>query len=260
MLNGKTALVTGSTSGIGQGIAEALAGRGCDIVLNGFGDAGEIEAMRARLAETAGVQVTYSPADMTKPDEIAAMVREAEARFGALDVLVNNAGIQHTAPIEEFPVETWDAIIAINLSSTFHTVRAALPAMRGRGWGRIINVASVHGLVASVHKAAYVAAKHGIVGLTKMIALETAGRGVTCNAICPGWVQTPLVRKQIEDRAREEGVGVEAVKTELLSEKQPSGEFVTTAQIGELACFLCTDAAAQMTGAALNIDGGWVAR
>lgn len=260
MLNGKTALVTGSTSGIGQGIAEALAGRGCDIVLNGFGDAGEIEAMRARLAETAGVQVAYSPADMTKPDEIASMVREAEARFGALDVLVNNAGIQHTAPIEEFPVETWDAIIAINLSSTFHTVRAALPAMRGRGWGRIINVASVHGLVASVHKAAYVAAKHGIVGLTKMIALETAGRGVTCNAICPGWVQTPLVRKQIEDRAREEGVGVEAVKTELLSEKQPSGEFVTTAQIGELACFLCTDAAAQMTGAALNIDGGWVAR
>ncbi|MFQ5466525.1 MAG: 3-hydroxybutyrate dehydrogenase [Kiloniellaceae bacterium] len=260
MLNGKTALITGSTSGIGWGIAQALAGQGCDIVLNGFGDADEIEAMGARLAETAEVRVAYSPADMSKPDQIAAMVREAEARFGAIDVLVNNAGIQYTAPIEEFPVEKWDAIIAINLSSTFHTVRAALPAMRGHGWGRVINVASVHGLVASVHKAAYVAAKHGIVGLTKVIALETAGSGVTCNAICPGWVLTPLVQKQIEARAEEEGGGVEAAKKELLSEKQPSGEFVTTAQIGALACYLCTDGAAQMTGAALNIDGGWVAR
>ncbi|MFQ5773986.1 MAG: 3-hydroxybutyrate dehydrogenase [Kiloniellaceae bacterium] len=260
MLKGKTALVTGSTSGIGLGIAEALAHEGCNVVLNGFGDAGAIEDLRAGLAERAGVEVTYSGADMSEPAEIAAMIAEAEGRFGALGVLVNNAGIQHVAPVEDFPPGMWDKIIAINLSAAFHTVRAALPAMRAGGWGRIINVASVHGLVASADKAAYVAAKHGLVGLTKVVALETAGSGVTCNAICPGWVLTPLVRKQIEDRAKAEGTSFEAAKEEILAEKQPSGEFATPEQIGALACFLCSQAADQMTGAALNIDGGWLAQ
>ena len=260
MLKGKTALVTGSTGGIGRGIAEALAGEGCHIVLNGFGEAGEIESLRAGLAEQAGVEVAYSDADMTDPGAIAAMVAEAEARFGAIDVLVNNAGIQHVAAIEDFPPETWDRVIAINLSSSFHTIRAALPKMRAAGWGRIINVASTHGLVASVQKAAYVSAKHGLIGLTKVVALETAGAGITCNAICPGWVLTPLVRQQIEARAEAMGQSFEDAKLEFVSEKQPSQEFVTTEQIGRLACFLCSEAAEQMTGAALNIDGGWLAR
>jgi 3-hydroxybutyrate dehydrogenase len=259
-LTGKTALVTGSTSGIGRAIAEQLAGQGCNIVLNGFGAAAEIEAQRAGLAETAGVEVSYSDADMAVPDQIAAMIAGSQARFGALDILVNNAGIQHVAAIEDFPPEAWDRIIAINLSASFHGIRAALPGMKARGWGRIVNIASIHGLVASVHKAAYVAAKHGLVGLTKVVALEAAGAGVTCNAICPGWVRTPLVEKQIAARAAEAGQSFEEAQRDLLAEKQPSGEFATPEQIGQLAGFLCSEGAAQITGAALNIDGGWLAR
>ncbi len=259
-LKGKTALVTGSTSGIGLGMAKALAGEGANLVLNGFGDAGEIEGLRAGLAKDCGVEVAYSGADMSKPAEIAAMVGEAEARFGAIDILVNNAGIQHTAKIEDFPAARWDAIIAINLSAAFHAIQAAVPKMRGRGWGRIINTASVHGLVASAEKAAYVAAKHGIVGLTKVTALETAGSGITCNAICPGWVLTHLVSQQIDERAKRSGAGWDAERALLLAEKQPSKEFVTEAQIGGLTCFLCSEAAAQMTGIAIPIDGGWTAQ
>jgi len=260
MLKGKTALITGSTSGIGLGMARALAGAGCDIVLNGFGDAQEIEAERRSLEEQAGVSVIYSGADMTKPAEIAAMIAEAQAHFGSLDILVNNAGIQHVAPIESFPPDDWDRIIAINLTAVFHGIREALPGMRKTGWGRIINTASVHGLVASVHKAAYVAAKHGVIGLTKVVALETAGAGITCNAICPAWVLTPLVRKQIEAHAREHDMTFEAAKVALVEAKQPSKEFVTPEQIGQLVCFLCSDGAVQITGAALNIDGGWLAQ
>jgi 3-hydroxybutyrate dehydrogenase len=259
-LTGKTALVTGSTSGIGRGIAERLAGQGCNIVLNGFGEAAEIEAQRAGLAEAAGVEVSYSDADMAVPDQIAAMIAGAEARFGALDILVNNAGVQHVAAIEDFPPEAWDRIIAINLSASFHTIRAALPGMKARGWGRIVNVASVHGLVASVHKVAYVAAKHGLVGLTKVVALEAAGAGITCNAICPGWVLTPLVEKQIAARAAAAGQSLDEAQRDMLAEKQPSGEFATPEQIGQLAVFLCSEGAAQITGAALNIDGGWLAQ
>jgi 3-hydroxybutyrate dehydrogenase len=260
MLKGKTAVVTGSTSGIGLGMAKALAAEGCNIALNGFGDAKEIETMRQALQKKAGVKVTYSAADMSKPAEIAAMIAEAQAHFGAVDILINNAGIQHVSPIESFPVDIWDRIIAINLSAGFHGIRAALPGMRAKGWGRIINIASVHGLAASLHKAAYVSAKHGVIGLTKVVALETAGAGITCNAICPGWVLTPLVAKQIEERAKKDGMTFEDAKVDLLQEKQPSKDFVTPEQIGALACFLCSDSAAQMTGAALNIDGGWLAQ
>ena len=260
MLKNKTALVTGSTSGIGQAMAEALAAEGANIVLNGFGDPDQIESLRREIAAKHAVTVIYNGADMTKPPEIEAMIDAAEAEFGVLDILVNNAGVQHVAPIESFAVERWDMILAINLSSAFHTIRKALPAMRRRGWGRIINLASVHGLVASAEKAAYVAAKHGMVGLTKVVALETAGSGVTCNAICPGWVLTPLVQAQIDARAETEGVAPEAAKVELLGEKQPSGEFVTPEQVGALACFLCSDAAAQITGAPMQIDGGWLAQ
>ena len=260
MLTGKTAVITGSTSGIGRGIAEQLAAQGCDIVLNGFGEAAEIEALRGGLAETAGVAVTYSDADMNRPEQIATMIAGAEARFGALDILVNNAGIQHVAAIEDFPPEAWDRVIAINLSASFHSIRAALPGMKARGWGRIVNIASVHGLVASVRKAAYVAAKHGLVGLTKVVALETAGSGVTCNAICPGWVRTPLVEQQIAANAAEAGQSLEAAQRDMLAEKQPSGAFATPEQIGQLTGFLCSDTATQMTGAALNIDGGWAAQ
>jgi len=260
MLKGKTAIVTGSTSGIGLGIADALAAEGCAIVLNGFGDAAAIEKQRRALAKRAGVEVAYSAADMSKPAEIAAMVAEAQARFGGVDILVNNAGIQHVSPIETFPTDAWENILAINLTSVFHGIRAALPGMRAKGWGRIINTASVHGLVASPFKSAYVAAKHGVVGLTKVVALETAGTGITCNAICPAWVLTPLVRKQIEARAAERGMSFEAAKVDLVAEKQPSKDFVTPEQLGALACFLCGDAAAQITGAALNVDGGWLAQ
>jgi 3-hydroxybutyrate dehydrogenase len=259
VLKGKSALVTGSTSGIGAATARALAQAGANVTLNGLGDAAAIESQRKTLAKEFGVEIAYSPADMTKPDEIALMVREAEKRFGSLDVLVNNAGIQHVSPIESFPVEKWDAVIAINLSSAFHTIRAAVVGMKKRRWGRIINVASAHGLVASADKVAYVASKHGIVGLTKVVALETANLGITCNAICPGWVLTQLVEKQIAARADASGKPVDAEKLALLSEKQPMHAFTTPETIGAFAVFLCSDAAATMTGGAYPIDGGWTA-
>lgn len=260
MLKGKVALVTGSTSGIGLGIARALSGQGADIVLNGFGDAGEIEKLRKSLADEFKIKAIYAAADMSKPDEIYAMVKKAIADLGRIDVLVNNAGIQHVASIQEFPIDRWDAVIAINLSASFHTIRAALPQMLQRNWGRIINIASAHGLVASVQKVAYIAAKHGLVGLTKVVALETATTGVTCNSICPGWVLTPLVQQQVDARAKAQNVPVEKAKLDLLSEKQPSHEFVTPGQLAGLAIFLCSDAAAQMRGAALSMDGGWTAQ
>jgi len=256
MLKGKTALVTGSTSGIGLGIAKALAEQGANIMMNGFG---EKDAAMAEV-KAFGVEVDYHGADMSKPSEIEAMMHAAEKRFGAVDILVNNAGIQHVANVEDFPVDRWDAIIAINLSSAFHTTRMALPGMKQRNWGRIINLASVHGLVASAQKSAYVAAKHGIVGLTKVTALETAQTGVTCNAICPGWVLTPLVQKQVDARAEKDQVNNEEAKKRLLSEKQPSGEFVTPDQLAALAVFFCSPAATQIRGVAWNMDGGWVAQ
>jgi 3-hydroxybutyrate dehydrogenase len=256
MLNGKKAIVTGSTSGIGLGIARALASQGADVLLNGFGEKSAIAALVAEFAERYKVAVSHSAADLSKPSDVAAMV----AAGGSVDILVNNAGIQHVAAVEDFPAERWDAVLAVNLSAAFHSVRAALPIMKSKNWGRIINVASVHGLVASAGKAAYVAAKHGLVGLTKVIALETARTGITCNAICPGWVDTPIVRRQVDDRAAREGVSAEEAKTRLLAEKQPSQEFATPEQIGELAVFLCSPAADQIRGAALPVDGGWVAQ
>ncbi len=260
MLKGKVAVVTGSTSGIGLGIARALAAEGADVLLNGFGGAAEIDRLRKELAAKHGVRVAYSGADMSKPAEVVKMIETATAELGRVDILVNNAGIQHTAPVHEFPTERWDAIIAINLSAAFHAIRAVLPQMYIHNWGRIINIASSHGLVASVQKAGYVAAKHGLVGLTKVVALESATTGVTCNAICPGWVLTPIVQKQIDDLAAREKLSAEAAKAKLLGEKQPSREFVTPAQIAGLAVFLCTDAAAQIRGAELSIDGGWTAQ
>jgi len=260
MLSGKTAIVTGSTSGIGLGVARALAAAGAGIMLNGFGDAHEIEALRAGMEREFGVRVAYDGADMTKPEQIHAMVQSAQEHLGAVDILVNNAGIQHTCPIDSFPAERWDAIIAINLSSAFHAIQAALPGMRASNWGRIINIASVHGLVASVDKSAYVAAKHGLLGLTKVVALETAKTGITCNAVCPGWVLTPLVQKQIDARAQRDGLTEDQAKTALLGEKQPSGEFATPEQIGAICVFLCSPAAIQMRGAALPVDGGWLAQ
>lgn len=260
MLNGKTAIVTGSTSGIGLGIARALGGAGSNLMLNGFGDAAQIEALRAGLAKEFGIKVAYNGADMSQPDQVRALVKAAEDQLGAADILVNNAGIQHTAPVESFPADRWDAVIAINLSSAFHAIQAALPGMKKRNWGRVINIASVHGLVGSVEKVAYVAAKHGIVGMTKVVALETAKTGITCNAICPGWVLTPLVQKQIDDRAQRESIPVEQAKKELLAEKQPSGEFATPEQLGALCVFLCSDAAAQMRGVSLPVDGGWLSQ
>ena len=258
-LKGRVAVVTGSTSGIGLGVAEALAGQGAAVMLNGFGEADQIEALRSGLAARHGVAVRHHPADMTRPAEIAAMIQETVEALGGVDILVNNAGIQHTAPIEDFPPERWDAVIAINLSAAFHGMQAAIPIMKRAGWGRIINIASAHGLVASAAKSAYVAAKHGLVGLTKVAAIEVAQAGITCNAICPGWVLTPLVQAQIEARAAREGRTVEAVQRDLLAEKQPMPAFTTPAQIGALAVFLCSDAACTITGAPLSIDGGWVA-
>ncbi len=260
MLKGKTAIVTGSTSGIGLGIAHALAAAGCDIVLNGFGEAAAIEKERAQIAGKFGVKATFQAADIGNAKEAANLVEAATREMGKVDILVNNAGIQHTAPIEAFPLDRWDAIIAINLSSNFYAIRAVIPQMRQRNWGRIINIASAHGLVASVDKAAYVAAKHGVVGLTKVVALETARTGITCNAICPGWVLTPLVEKQIQERAAREKISVAQAKSDLLAEKQPSHEFATAEQIGALAVFLCSESAAQIRGAALPVDGGWTAQ
>ena len=260
MLKGKTAIVTGSTSGIGLGIAGALAAEGCDIVLNGFGDAAEIERLRVGLADKHGVGATYVAADMAKPAEIRVLVEEAKRRFGGVDILVNNAGIQHVAKIVDFPEDRWDSVIAVNLSAAFHASKAVLPGMIAKGWGRIINIASAHGLVASGEKAAYVTAKHGLVGLTKVTAIEAANQGITCNAICPGWVLTPLVQQQIEARANAEGLPVERAREDLLREKQPMLDFTTPEKIAALAVFLCGDGASTITGAALSIDGGWVAQ
>jgi len=260
MLKGKTAIVTGSTSGIGLGIARALAAEGAGVMLNGFGDAREIERLRADLASEFGVTVAFSGADMSRPAEVRDMVAQAAGKFGGVDILVNNAGIQHTSPVEAFPDDKWDAILAINLSACFHAVKAALPQMRERKWGRIINIASAHGLVASINKVAYVAAKHAVVGLTKVVALETATTAITCNAICPGWVLTPLVQKQIDALAAREKLTAKDAAARLLAEKQPSIEFATPEQIGGLAVFLCSEAAAQIRGAALPVDGGWLAQ
>ena len=259
-LYGKTALVTGSTSGIGLGIAHALAAQGANIMFNGFGDASLIDQLQRQTASDHGVNTAYNGADMSKPTEIEAMMREAAKHFGGVDILVNNAGIQFVANIEDFPTDRWDAIIAINLSAAFHATRVALPYMQQKNWGRIINIASVHGLVASAGKSAYVAAKHGLVGLTKVTALENAHTGITCNAICPGWVLTPLVQKQVDARAAQESIPVEQAKKELLMEKQPSGEFVTPEELGAMAVFLCSPAANQVRGAAWNMDGGWAAQ
>lgn len=256
MLKGKTALITGSTSGIGLGMALCLARQGANIVLNGFGDAQGPQAEVASL----GVKVGYHGADMSKPGEIEAMMAYAQTEFGGVDVLVNNAGIQHVAPVETFPTEKWDAILAINLSSAFHTTRLALPGMQNKGWGRIINVASAHGLVASAQKSAYVAAKHGLVGFTKSVALESATSGVTVNAICPGWVLTPLVQKQLDARVQQEGIEMAEAKRRLLAEKQPSLAFTTPEQLGELAVFLCSAAADNVRGVAWAVDGGWTAQ
>ena len=260
MLKGKVAIITGSTSGIGLGIAKALAADGADLVLNGFGEAQAIEQLRKEITKTHGVKVSHSGADMMKPAEIAGMVESATRELGHVDIVVNNAGIQHVAPVHEFPVEKWDAVIAINLSAPFHLTRAVLPQMLKRNWGRIINIASTHGLVASAEKSAYVASKHGVLGFTKAVALETATTGVTCNAICPGWVLTPLVQKQIDDLAAREKLSPEDAKVKLLGEKQPSLEFTTPEQLGALAVFLCSNAAVNIRGAELPVDGGWVAR
>ncbi len=254
------AVITGSTSGIGLGVATAFAAEGYNVTLNGFGDAGEIEGIRSGLEDKYGVKVLYNGADMTKPEEIRELIAETQTAFGQVDVLVNNAGIQHVSPIEDFPEGKWDAIIAINLSSSFHTIKAAFGGMKARGHGRIINIASAHGLVASPFKSAYVAAKHGIVGLTKTVALEGAEHGVTCNAICPGYVKTPLVEAQIPDTAKARNMTEEDVVQKVILEAQPTKKFVTVEQVGALAVFLASDNAASITGAAYQIDGGWVAK
>jgi 3-hydroxybutyrate dehydrogenase len=260
MLKGKTALITGSTSGIGLGIAQSMAAQGANIVLNGFGPADDIETLRSTMATAHGVTVCYDDADMSKPDSIEGMMGKAIAEFGSVDILVNNAGIQHVSPIEDFPVEKWNAIIAINLVASFHTMRLALPGMKQRQWGRIINIASAHALVASPFKSAYVAAKHGIAGLTKTAALETAAAGITVNAICPGYVLTPLVEKQIPDTARARGITEAQVVKDVLLAAQPTRKFVAIEQVAALAVYLAGDAAASITGALMPIDGGWTAQ
>jgi 3-hydroxybutyrate dehydrogenase len=259
MSSGKTALITGSTSGIGLEIARTFAKQGANLVLNGFGNAQEIEALRAGLAKEHKIEVIYSPADLSKPSDIAQMIKLAESKFGGVDILVNNAGIQFVAPIEEFPVEKWDAILAINLSGAFHATRLAVPYMKKKKWGRIINMSSAHGLVASPFKSAYVAAKHGLLGLTKTVALETAETGITVNAICPGYVMTPLVQKQIPDTAKARGISEDAVIRDVILEAQPTKKFVEVSEVAALALFLASDAASSITGAALSIDGGWTA-
>ena len=260
LLQGKSAVITGSTSGIGLGMARALAQQGADILLNGFGSAAEITELQRSLASAYGVRVSYSNADMSEATEIITMVDLAMREFGHVDILVNNAGIQFTAPVHEFPAERWDAIISINLSAVFHATKAVLPQMLDHNWGRIINIASAHGLVGSAEKSAYVAAKHGVVGFTKVVALETARTGITCNAICPGWVLTPLVQKQIDDRAQRESISIDRARIDLLSEKQPSREFATVEQLGALTVFLCSASAAEIRGVALPLDGGWTAQ
>ncbi len=260
MTSQRTALITGSTSGIGRGIATALARQGHHIVLNGFGDAAEIEALRLQLQNEHGVQVRYSGADLSQPDQIETMMKTTIDEFGGIDVLVNNAGIQFVAPVDEFPVDKWNAILAINLSASFHTVRLALPMMKKRGWGRIINIASAHALVASPFKSAYVAAKHGIAGLTKTVALEVAAQGITMNAVCPGYVWTPLVEKQIPETARVRGITEQQVIDDVMLAHQPTKKFVTIEEVAALTAFLASDAAASLTGAILPVDGGWTAQ
>ncbi|MCY4307776.1 MAG: 3-hydroxybutyrate dehydrogenase [Rhodobacteraceae bacterium] len=260
MTKKKTAIITGSTSGIGLAIAQILAESGCNILLNGFGKKSEIEAIAEGISSDFGVQVLYSNADMSNPDEILAMVHECSAHFSSVDILVNNAGIQHTDSIEDFPKEHWDQIIAINLSSNFHSIQAVLPIMRTQNSGRIVNISSVHGQVASINKAAYVAAKHGVLGLTKVVALETANTPITCNAICPGWVRTPLVQKQIDALAERENIPEAKAIKRLLGEKQPSMNFVTTKQIGQAVKYLCSDAASEIRGSTIDINGGWLAQ
>jgi len=260
MLKGRTAIVTGSTSGIGLGIARALAQQGCAVMLNGLGDTAAIAELCRDLAESSGARVLYHGADLMRPADCAELVRAAEAQLGGCDILVNNAGIQHVAPVDAFPDERWDAVIALNLSAVFHCTKAALPGMKQRGWGRIVNIASVHGLVGSVDKVAYIAAKHGVVGITKVVALETATTGITCNAICPGWTKTPLVQRQIDTRAAAAGLTDEDAGRLLLLEKQPSLRFNTLEQLGATAVFLCSPAADNITGISLPVDGGWTAQ
>jgi len=260
MLKGKNAIITGSTSGIGQGIAKALAAQGCNIVINGFGDAAAIEKERAAFEKQAGVRVLYHGANMLKPDEIADLIATAKKELGGVDILVNNAGIQHVEPIDTFPPEKWDAIIGINLSASFHTIRHAVPLMKKQGWGRIVQIASAHALVASPFKSAYVAAKHGIAGLTKTVALEVAQDNITINAICPGYVWTPLVENQVADTAKARGISAEEVKKNVLLAAQPTKQFTTIEQVAGLACFLCSDTASNITGTLLPVDGGWTAQ
>ena len=260
MLQGKTAIVTGSTSGIGQGIARAMANQGANLVINGFGDTDQIEKDCAELRESFGIEVIYNGADLTRIEEIEALIGAVRESFGGADILVNNAGVQHVAPIDEFPIDKWDLIIALNLSAAFHTTRLCLPLMRESGWGRIINLASAHALVASPYKSAYVAAKHGIAGMTKVVALETAEDNITCNAICPGYVWTPLVEGQVADTARVRGISEEEVKKDVMLAAQPTKQFVTIEQIGELAVFLCSSAAASTTGSIIPVDGGLTAQ
>ncbi|HLH34661.1 MAG TPA: 3-hydroxybutyrate dehydrogenase [Alloacidobacterium sp.] len=260
MLKGRVAVITGSTSGIGEGIARILAKHGCSLMLNGFGETEAIENQRSELARISDAEVLYNGADLSHASQCIDLIRDAEGRLGRVDILINNAGLQYIAPIEDFPPDRWDYIMAVNLSASFHTIRKTLPLMRRSGWGRVINIASTHGLVASAGKAAYVAAKHGLIGLTKVVALETAGSGVTCNAICPGWVLTPLVQDQIDTKAASEEISNEEATRKLLSEKQPSGAFTTVEQIGSLALYLCTENASNITGAAIPMDGGWLAQ
>jgi 3-hydroxybutyrate dehydrogenase len=255
-----TAVITGSTSGIGLGIAEAFAAAGCRLVINGIAIPAEADALSKRLKHEHGVDLLFHPADLAHPDQCESLIHDAEAHFGSVEILVNNAGIQHVAPTESFPVDRWDAVLAINLSAAFHTIRAALPGMQRRRQGRILNIASVHGLVASIHKAAYVAAKHGIIGLTKVVALENATNGITCNAICPGFVLTPLVQKQIDDRATHSNLSIEDAERELVREKQPTCRFTSVEDIASLALFLCSATALNITGASFPIDGGWTAQ
>jgi 3-hydroxybutyrate dehydrogenase len=260
MLRDCTAVITGSTSGIGLGLAEAFAGAGCRLVINGVATPAEGDMLSKRLREEHGVDLFFHPADLADPAQCEWVIRDAEAHFGSVDILINNAGIQHVAPTENFPVDRWNAILAINLSAAFHTIRAVLPGMQRRNHGRIINIASVHGLVASINKAAYVSAKHGVIGLTKVVALENAMNGITCNAICPGWVLTPLVQKQIDDRAAQNHLSIEEAAREMLREKQPTARFTSVEDVAALAIFLCSAAASNVTGASFPVDGGWTAQ